>query len=262
MELAINFSYPSAELVLSGKIQVDRFKTPDWADLMSEARKYLPVYVHFAINAGADDSRTTDWALADAMARETNTPFINLHLAPREKDFAGQPESAVLDRTVRDVHRASDYFGVNRVIVENIPLGNWDEGFSPACGKPQIIREVIEQTGTGFLMDLSHARLTARHLGFDEREYISALPVKHLKEMHLTGLATVEGRLRDHMPMSEEDWIITQWAMDQIHSGRWGKPMIVAFEYGGVGVPFAWRTDPNVIASQVPRLYEMVHRQA
>jgi hypothetical protein len=259
MEFAINFSLASAELLAAGKIKLDRFKTPDWPDLMAQAAKYLPIYVHFAINAGADDSRTTDWKLADEIARQTHTPYVNVHLAPRARDFAGMDDSAVLSRLVSDVRRAVDFFGPNRVIVENIPLGNWDEGFAPACGSPKIISQVVEQTGAGFLMDLSHARLTARHLGFDDREYVAALPLHRLAELHITGLQMVDGKLRDHMQMGDEDWEIAKWAFDQIHAGRWGMPKMVAFEYGGVGAPFDWRTDPLVIESQVPRLYAMVH---
>jgi uncharacterized protein len=260
MELAINYSRQAAKLVEDGKILLDRFKCPDWPELIEEASKVLPVYVHFAINAGSDDSQTKDWGVADRLAHTTNTPFVNLHLAARASDFASG--EAVVTRLHGDVARAVGFFGADRVIVENIPLGNPEENFALQCVDAAVIKEVVAQGKCGFLLDLSHARLTARHLGIDEREYISALPLDRMCELHLTGLQIVDGRLRDHMGMTEEDWQITQWAFEQIRLRKWKRPRIVAFEYGGVGEKFAWRCDPAVIASQIPRLYELVHRMA
>ena len=43
------------------------------------------------------------------------------------------------------------------------------------------------------------------------------------------------GRLIDHLPMTDEDWSLCEWAMAQIGAGRWSRPWIVTFEYGGVG---------------------------
>jgi len=261
MRLAINFSHAAAELLAAGKIQLDRFKTPDWPEVIAAAWKYLPPYVHFALNAGADDSRTTDWDVAVELARLTKTPFINFHLAARAKDFPADDSTKdrVKARLLADVQKAADFFGRNRVIVENIPLGNPDENFAPAGVDPKVISEIIAGTGVGLLLDLSHARLTARHLKIDEREYISALPVDHLRELHLTGLQWVDGRLRDHMPMGDADWEIAGWAFEKIRAGQWATPAIVAFEYGGVGESFAWRTDAKAIETQLPRLWEMVH---
>jgi uncharacterized protein (UPF0276 family) len=264
MEFAINFSEPAAELLRTGQIKLDRFKVPDWPDLIQRARQSVAVYVHFAINAGAADSKTRDWAVAETMARQTNTPFINLHLAPRAKDFPGighDPAARpVIDAMLSDVKRAVDFFGRDRVIAENIPLGNPEEDFAPASVQPAAIHEIIEKTGAGLLLDLSHARLTATHLGVDPREYISSLPVKKLRELHLTGIQRIAGRLRDHMHFSDIDWEFAQWAMERIKQKEWATPAIVALEYGGVGETFAWRTDRAQIAEQVPRLYEMVHR--
>ncbi|MGA2582516.1 MAG: DUF692 family multinuclear iron-containing protein [Tepidisphaeraceae bacterium] len=262
MQLAINFSDPASELLAAGKIRLDRFKTPDWLDLIERATKQLPVYIHFAINAGADDSKTRDWAAADALARATDTPFVNLHLAPRAKDFVGRDERAVVDAMMNDVTKAVQFFGTDRVIVENIPLGNLIESFAEPCAKTDVIHEIVELTGAGFLLDLSHARLTARHWGLDAKQYVESLPVKKIRELHLTGLQFVEGRLRDHMPMGPDDWQMAQWAFDRIRAGDWAKPWMIAFEYGGVGEGFAWRTDRKIIEEQIPRLWEMVKESA
>jgi uncharacterized protein (UPF0276 family) len=202
----------------------------------------------------------------DRLARETGTAFINVHLSPRARDFAGGEGMAaedeggpVTERMIRDVGAIANRFGGGRVICENVPFGAVEEGFALACVRPKAIRRVIESWDCGLLLDLSHARLTARHLGQDERTYVSSLPVERLRELHLTGIQMVEGRARDHMGLTEQDWAQTRWAFDRIRRGDWARPDIVAFEYGGVGEKFEWRSDPAVIAEQVPRLFELVH---
>ena len=36
-------------------------------------------------------------------------------------------------------------------------------------------------------------------------------------------------------------------------------PWLVAFEYGGIGPNFEWRSESAVIAEQVPRMAALVH---
>ena len=130
--------------------------------------------------------------------------------------------------------------------------------FHRACVEPRVIRLVVGETGCGFLLDLSHARIAAHYLGVDPREYVLSLPVEHLRELHVTGVRPVKDRLADHMDFADEDWTWTAWALDHIRAGRWPTPWTVALEYGGVGEPFKWRSERRVIEEQVPRLYGMV----
>jgi hypothetical protein len=41
-------------------------------------------------------------------------------------------------------------------------------------------------------------------------------------------------------------------------AGAWPAPSIVAFEYGGVGPVFEWRSDVDVLAEQLPRLRDVL----
>jgi uncharacterized protein len=131
--------------------------------------------------------------------------------------------------------------------------------FHRACVEPAVIRRVVEQTGCGFLLDLSHARIAAHYLGVDPHDYVAQLPTERLRELHLTGVRQVKSRLADHMDLTEKDWQWAEFAMRRIRAGDWSRPWTVAFEYGGVGEPFKWRTDKAVLAEQVPRLYDLVH---
>ncbi len=46
--------------------------------------------------------------------------------------------------------------------------------------------------------------------------------------------------------------------LGHIHRGEWAEPWIVAFEYGGIGPIFEWRSEPTFIAEQIPRLRDIV----
>jgi hypothetical protein len=76
--------------------------------------------------------------------------------------------------------------------------------------------------------------------------------------MHFAGIHVIYGILRDHLAIQPCDWLALEWVLQNIRRGEWSQPWMLAFEYGGVGEIFEWRSDPQVIAEQVPRLYQMV----
>jgi len=266
MELAINFSPQAAQLLADRKIRLDRFKCPDWPDMIEEARALLPVYVHFPLDAGTISGRPADLDAVDRMARDTDTPFVNYHLVAYARDFPDVPADTVdeavteivRERMIADVSHAVERFGADRVIVENIPYFGAGGLYVRASVDTAVIRDVVDATGCGFLLDVSHARIAAHYLGVEPRQYIADLPVECLRELHLTGVSPVNGKLADHMGLEPEDLVWTRWTLERIAVGDWARPSIVAFEYGGVGKPFAWRSDAAVIERDVNALNELL----
>jgi uncharacterized protein (UPF0276 family) len=262
MNLAINYSMQAAALLSEGRIQIDRFKTPGWPGMIDEARKYCPVAVHFALEAGSDRLRETDWGEVDRIRAVTGTPYVNIHLAGFAKAFPDLPRGPlapheavrVADRLVEDVALVARRFGPMNVIVENVPYRGPGDKVLPPAVEPAVICRVLKETDCGLLLDISHAGIAAHHLGMDPYEYLDQLPVERLREMHFTGVKDVSGRLTDHLEPQEADWQALEGVMTRIHSGEW----LLAFEYGGVGEKFAQRSRPDVIAASLPRLWGMV----
>lgn len=268
MEFAINYSPQAAALVEAGTIHIDRFKCPDWPDLIAEARQIAPVYVHFALTAGGGLANI-DWAFIEQMLADTDTPYVNLHLAPSAADFpkfydplflTEAQREEVIARMIADVTLFTTRFGPSRVVVENIPYrGQGDEvkkkkRILRPCVEPDVFTRVLDATGARLLFDLSHARITADTLGLDPATYIEAFPLARLKELHITGIQMIDGVPNDHMHFTDEDWRWFEWFMARIHAGRIAEPTIVAFEYGGVTPKFDWRSRTDVIESHVPRM--------
>lgn len=262
MLLAINYSPQAAALVSENRISLDRFKCPEWPDMIAEASQIRPVAVHFTLAAGRGKLHKTDWKLVERFMMQTDTPYVNLHLEPHVNDFPGiDPDDPaqyerVIEQMIADIRMVAKRFGPERVIVENVPFrGQGYKILRPAV-LPEIFTQVLETTGCNLLLDISHARIAAHYLEMDERKYMSSLPVHRLCEMHFTGLHNLDGQLQDHLEILDTDWPALDWVFDQIRSDQWKKPWMLAFEYGGVGEKFDWRSRSQVIATQAPLLYE------
>ena len=267
MNFAINYSYPAAALFNEGRIPLDYFKVPNWPHLIAEARPHRPLAVHFDLDAGSGRlAEQADWEQIERLLAETSTPHVNLHLDPLAEHYPGvsvhDPTPAqsaeVVERLLADVWAAVERFGPGHVIVENVPYRAAEGKTMRPAAEPAIIRRVVEETGCGLLFDIQHARIAAHYLGMAERDYIQALPVTQIRELHFAGLHVMDGKLVDHLSVLDADWEVLDWVLAQIRAGKWGRPWLLAFEYGGVGGPFSWRTDGSVMEAQAPRLYEML----
>ena len=297
LALAVNYSPQAAALVRSARIDVDRFKCPAWSYTIESARRTLPIYVHLplAVGSGAGhviDAEThlpADLDRFEQILNETDSPLVNLHIAsPADRAHRGHraaphsgPADGVVRRLIRDVASAIERFGAPRVALEN-DFESIGGSVDPALF-PETIRTVLDETGAGLLLDLAHAQLAARRIGVDAREYIEALPVDRIREMHVSGVQPLKGRwgerlrragvddaairdylarsvdgLSDHLPMTEDDWTLVGWALNRLRTGAWSRPWIVSYEYGGVGPWFAPVTDEDTLERQIRRLSGLV----
>jgi len=265
VNVAVNYSPAAGMLLRAGRIDVDLLKVPDWPELIDEARAYRQVYVHFALEAGSSAGEP-DWERIAELRSLTSTRYVNLHAAPSGERFPTMDVATTAERDrlevcralAADVERASERFGADAVILENLIYRGPDRALPRPGVEPAVLGEVVRSTGCGFLLDLSHARISAGYLGEDSWSYIERMPLEHLRELHVTGIGIVEGRPQDHLELVEADWEALERALERIRSGAWRTPDTVTFEYGGVGPVFNWRTDPAVIEEQVPRLVDRV----
>jgi uncharacterized protein len=292
MKFAVNYSPLLAELVSAGSVSIDYFKCPAWPDLLQNAAKTLPVYIHFPLSIGYGQGKVMDEEThlpADLdrfvrMMEESGTPYINTHFITPGEAYRGIPRESrepehiqqVLDAALRDLEPLMKRFGPEKVLVENIiNEHNWLN----ICAFPEVISTLLEESGCGFLFDLSHARLSAENLGMDAHDYIGGLPMQRLVECHITGLQLLEGSLLemvlavgdpygmaanqtgkriDHLPMEAGDWPELSWLLDGIGTGRFSEPWIISFEYGGVGPFWDQVTNRDVYLTQLPRMAGLI----
>ena len=266
MRFAINYSPQAEKLWRDGKIEVDLFKCPNWPDLVEQVSRVHKVYVHCDLYAGRELDEPLDFQSLRHWLEATDTTVINTHFAVLRSeisaDSAINPE-AVIQRAVQSIERLGEGIGVERVVIENVPYPTrfWAGDLLPEVADPAVITEVVRRTGCGLLLDLAHAIRACEGTGRkDVQAYMNAMPVQALRELHIVGIrpeADELGIRQDHVAMTEADWEVAEWAIDQIGLGRWNTPETMAFEYGGVGERFAWRSEEAVIAEQAPRLYHL-----
>ena len=260
MKFALNYSPQAAELLRSGDIEIDLFKCPDWPDLIAEAAQLRPVYIHFPLVAGQRNIAKVGLETIAGWRSRTETYYVNTHLGARVEDLpdVNDPDVAVASM-LADVTPLVDCFGADAVMAENVPYPDMYSDKPQIDIEPEVIRRVIESSGCGLLLDLAHARLTAEYMGWDVHEYIEQLPVDRLRELHVTGIGpNQKGQHEDHLPMTDSDWALFEWALAKIHSGAWPTPWVVACEYGGIGPIFDWRSEAAVIAHDIPRMVDLV----
>jgi len=260
MQLAVNYSLPLARLIKDDSIRVDLIKCPDWEGMLDEASLYGPITIHFDLKAGLGRTFGLNFERIKAFKEKTATPHVNTHLvAPPNFDHTDPIERSKINTLWREeISQMTDYFGPTGVALEHFPFTEKTPHLRYATDS-QVFTNVIRDTNCMLLLDLAHARITANALGIDVKKYISNLPVDRLVEMHITGTKFYNGVLEDHFELDEEDWALLEWALSRIRSGAWRKPEILAFEYGGIGEVFVWRTKQDVLREQVPRLNEAVH---
>jgi len=262
MKFAINYSPTAAELLRKGQIELDYFKTPPWPDMIADAEVLRPIMVHFNLKAGSLEE--PNWGEIEHYLATTDTAYVNTHLGigvkemphipPHESPDAAQHQE-VFERFCANTQKLCDYFGSERVITENVPYRINEHTTLRVSVEPEIINQVVETTGCGFLLDVSHARISAHYLGIEAHEYIESLPVQQLRELHFTGIHNWDGYLMDHLSILDDDWPWLDWVLNKINSGIWGGAHMLAFEYGGTGEFFQRFSDPEVMATQVPQLY-------
>lgn len=260
MKLAVNYSSPLIRLIKENRIEVDLIKCPDWEGMLPEAQPYGNITIHFDLDVGLGSTFKVDFDKLKWFKEHTATPHFNTHLVtPRNFDVTNSEEKLRIGALWhQEINLMAQNFDAANVALEHFPYTKSTPHIKYAADA-EIFSEVIEYTGCMFLLDLAHARITADTLNIDVKDYIERLPLDRLVEMHITGVQIHNGVLTDHFGLDQKDWEILEWALENIKDGRWRKPEIVAFEYGGIGETFAWRTSSDVIKSQVPRLYEMVH---
>lgn len=295
MRLAVNYSPTLAALVEAGQVEVDVFKCPTWENLVGEAQKTRPVYIHFPLMVGRgtgtayDGERRAevDWCEIDNWLACTDTPYLNLHLEFDVHTYPDIPRDAMdpafvercIENGIKDVTAVQQRYGKDKVIVENLYAE--DSTLLITC-LPQAVRAVVEQTGAGLLFDVSHARLAAETLGIPYDDYFAALPLHTTRELHLTGIqyfgdewvAYMEAagldaatarryayRRFDHLPLTDEDWMFWAKVLTDIREGRIAEPWCAALEVGGVSGIWEAIGTREMYLDQLPRLYNSLYPQ-
>jgi uncharacterized protein len=82
----------------------------------------------------------------------------------------------------------------------------------------EFIARMAQRTGCGLLLDVNNLFVSATNHGFDPLEYLDALPVERVRQIHLAGHTQGRGLLIDthDTPVREEVWALYTLAMSRL----------------------------------------------
>lgn len=114
-----------------------------------------------------------------------------------------------------------------------------------AVTDPAFLVEVLDQAGADLLLDVAHARITARNTGRDEAGYLAALPLARARQVHLSRHGRAGERAVDaHEPLEDEDWTFFAGLL----------PRLPGLEYATI----EYYKDPEALLAQIARLREVL----
>jgi uncharacterized protein (UPF0276 family) len=239
VEITANLSDALIDLLAAGQAPIDGIEVGPWFS-PREIRAYrqqLPGWP-FYFHASSFLSRMR-WMPGSIRRLKqslgcTHSRWVSVHiellpwtlylLATRLGLYLPPPDAGKAKRRLcRDVARLARRVSLP-VILENLPsLPRAAYAFE---ADPRIIADVVEQTGSGLLLDVAHARISAANQDLDVFHYLGRLPLERVVQIHVSGPRRRNGLFFDaHEALREEDWAILDWTLART------RPRVVTLEY-------------------------------
>ncbi|MBI5789950.1 MAG: DUF692 domain-containing protein [Rhodocyclales bacterium] len=129
-------------------------------------------------------------------------------------------DAATLVRVCEHVERVQERLG-RRMLLEN--PATYIEFAASTMGETDFIGEVVQRSGCGLLLDVNNVHVSCTNHGRDARDYIRALPLDAVAQIHLAGFAVESDSLGAPLlidshgaPVAEEVWQLHCHALDWV----------------------------------------------
>lgn len=255
IELASSMCPALVELIHEDDAPIDRIEIGPWftVDAIRDLHHQLPDW-KFHLHDGDLHNR---WGSLEPVIEQmraqhavTDSPFVSLHITLMFRGmvrirkygvpFPRLPVTTMTRRLLNRIEQVRQ--GLDKpVILENMPgFPKFTEEADPAR-----ITALCEAVDCDMLLDLGHARCAADNLNMEIYDYLSALPLKRIQQIHAHSPRIGRwNKLEDaHEPMQETDYDLLEWVLERCH------PRIVTLEY--------WK-DKTAIREQLHRLRQII----
>lgn len=237
--------YTAHQVPLDG-VEFTPFNSPKQIEALRSVYPGLPFEFH-ASNVGR--APFSFWKLARYNRACSESAWVSIHLSlvPAFVLHAAFRWSVVLPmadphrlehRIIRQVRRLSARVRLP-LILENMPATPMlNNAFESA---PATIGRILSALDTGLLLDLAHARVAAAFQKMTVEDYLLALPLERVRQIHVSGVREVDQVLRDaHESLREADYGLLEWVLQLT------QPEILTLEY--------FRDDPVALKEMLIRL--------
>lgn len=214
-QLAVVYSRSLIELLAAGDVSIDRIVVSPWHTdaQLQEARSHRPLLLHeapepFALNQPDPFDPALMARVQKRLLMAKPLWFSTRLIAEPSGETANtqpkQSQSQVYLNVCRNALRLKGQ------IPAPLLLANSGCPADSACThayEPLFITAVLDAVDCDFSLDLTHARMSARHLGIDEERYFRSLPLFRTRELRVSGLHPQDNiAIDDPHPLREPDW--------------------------------------------------------
>ncbi len=234
--LTTDLSDAALDLLEEGEARVDAFEVGPWFQ-PSQIEAYrrqlpdIPFHFHAADMLQEVGSISRGIAKISTYLSATRSPWVSIHLSMQARHSqpnqlrANKPldTEQATRKFVHMVERLKRAVGVPVLLENDEPAAAEGDLFDI---EPKNISEVLNITGCNLLLDSGHARISAERLHVDVHDYIQALPLKRVTQIHVSGPRIKNGCLFDaHEPLTEIDYDLFTFLLSRTH------PKVVTLEY-------------------------------
>lgn len=279
IKLACNYYPEVVELIRDGLINVDIIKFPalgyqmsvfddinDFSVLANEINTLRPLMLHGIgpdfLNIGSsgfiadiDDRKEKTKRIIDL----TGINGISNHLTVEDKTRSREENKSIIKRNIghlKEVFPNKEFYSFENVdSIKQFGI----------CVEPEFITEIIKETDSDFLLDISHAYCVSKELGVNFYEYLKRLPLDKIYEVHLNGWIENGAEIMCHTKINESGYEALEWVLARCDA------KIVTLEYGrhndrlNAGIPIMSPSEINKkakeeIACQIDSLDKILGR--
>lgn len=246
IKLAANYSQNLLTLIDKQQLELDYIKLSR-EDVIEEelalASQYRPILLHHLPHLGKpwEFWQNYDWLKLQTIVTQARCPYLSIHLDAYRSEVGDLNQADLLQLLLKNYRYLISQVNQN-LIIENKKLivENCDhsphEKLSPEVDRLNhvfqidFINQFLEKSGAGLLLDLAHAQCGAFYLQQDIHQYLGALRLDLVEEIHLAGAREIAGQLVDtHFCLQDLDYELLAWVLPQT------KARVVTLEYGGTG---------------------------
>ncbi len=237
-KIGCNWSEALGKLLAEKAVDVDFVKYgayPDYDEKFARIRPLKPILLHGLgcfDHAGMRSPETVDFAVANGRIAACGSPHYGLHLAIQNADMnPGMTDADARERLLSGVRIFKENLQVP-LLLENTPDSPQDRTVFDhhPYAEPEKLADILETADAGLLLDLTHAKITARFRGWDVRDFLRALPLRRVREIHINGSGKDKNGFPadTHQAMETEDRSLLDWTLKRTN------PHIVTLEYNGI----------------------------
>ena len=175
-----------------------------------------------SLSVGGPDSFTPYARAMAKLARHVDASFFSDHLSYSSigttQSFDLLPLPLCEEAVAHVVARAAEAARLleRPLVLENITYYALMPGAT--MSEPAFVRAVIERAGCGLLLDLNNLHLNAKNHGRSAEADLLAMPLAHVRQVHLAGAAREGELLLDthDRPVADEVWSLFRTLVKQI----------------------------------------------